>query len=151
MMTDPMTPNALTPDRAREIIQAYGGDSRRWPQAERDAVLAMIDGDDTLRGEYGAAAAFDLELADWAAAAVAPPRFDVGGLPARRFAHWRAWGGGAVLAASIAAGIVVLTPMPLPDTAPITGNPPLTMPAIAGDIDSFFYVFTPTDDEESLI
>ena len=149
MMTDPMTPNALTPDRAGDIIQAYGGDSRRWPQAERDAVLAMIAGDDALRGEYDAAAAFDLELADWAAAAVASPRFDVGDLPARGFARWRLWGGGAALAASFAAGIVLLTPMPLP--GPITGNQPLTMPVAGGDIDSFSYVFTPTDDEESLI
>ncbi len=35
-------------DRAAEIIAAYGGDTSRWPDAERATALAVIAGDPAL-------------------------------------------------------------------------------------------------------
>lgn len=35
----------MTPDRFRELIDAYGGDAKRWPAGERDAALAYAGRD----------------------------------------------------------------------------------------------------------
>jgi hypothetical protein len=39
---------AMTANRVREIIEAYGADPRRWPAEERDAALAMVRADAAL-------------------------------------------------------------------------------------------------------
>lgn len=35
----------MTPDRFRELIDAFGGDPKRWPASERDAALAHARSD----------------------------------------------------------------------------------------------------------
>ncbi len=42
MTVTPRTFEPLTENRFRDIIEAYGADARRWPQDEREAVLAFI-------------------------------------------------------------------------------------------------------------
>ncbi len=142
----------MTPDRARDIIDAYGADSRRWPAAERDAARAMVAADAGLRADAEAAAGLDAMLGAWATAGVASHRFDLTTLPVRRPAptrHW--WRGTAAAAAAVAAGVALLTPMALRTPVPVASVEPRAVAATTDDGDGFSYVFTPTHDEESLI
>jgi hypothetical protein len=38
-----MTVQTVTTERVRALIEAYGADSRRWPEAERAPALALIE------------------------------------------------------------------------------------------------------------
>ena len=38
-----MTVSTMTTERAIALIEAYGADSRRWPESEREAVRALIE------------------------------------------------------------------------------------------------------------
>lgn len=73
----------MTPERVREIIEAYGADPGRWPDRERDAALAMLRRDGSLAALQREARQLDGLLDD-----VAPPplRLDAADL-ARRVAE----------------------------------------------------------------
>ena len=146
----PPSPDRAT-ERAGEIIAAYGADVRRWPDGERAAALACVAGDPGLRADLAAAAVLDADLADWA-------RRDAGVLdgvaPVRVAApRYRAWLGGGLAAAAVAASLVWLAPLPGGASAPaaVVARPVAAVAAAADGADGFAYVFTPTQDEESLI
>ena len=99
----------MTPDRFEALAQAYGGDLRRWPEAERTAAAGFalahpVDAEKML----GHAAALDAALDRYK---VPAPAADLASriLAARpRPADWRRWGAGlgAGLAAACAAGVL---------------------------------------------
>lgn len=129
-----MTP--LTPQRALEILAAYGGDSRRWPAGERDAMLALIARTPELAAARQEALAGDAALAaclqeaplaprpEAVAALLAkagqtaqlPPQLHAPAPALRQPANdnrptlWRRMAGGSIAAALIA-GLVSLTPV----------------------------------------
>lgn len=70
----------MTPERLKELIAAYGGDQRRWPDAERSAALALLLRTPELRDEAGRAAALDAALDRWTSPA---PHIDPAALAAR--------------------------------------------------------------------
>ena len=49
-------------ERFQEILDAYGGDPRRWPEAERDGALALVAGADAARGRQAEARRLDMLL-----------------------------------------------------------------------------------------
>jgi hypothetical protein len=114
--------------RLGELLDAYGGDPGRWPQAERDAALALLATSAVAREWQRAAARFDAELDAYA---VAPPAAALravaiaSGTSARPGWRrsladlWRDLGGwqlaGPAFAASLALG--ALAPMWLEDAA----------------------------------
>jgi hypothetical protein len=113
---------AMTPNRVREIIEAYGADSVRWPAAERDAALGMARTDAALaallqesRRLDGLLDQFTLSLprasADDLARQIAASAQE---MPARRGApepaiDWRRWFGWPKLAGLAMAGLIGFT------------------------------------------
>lgn len=159
MPTDP-TPR----DRAFEVIDAYGGDMRRWPADARPALAALVAGDPDLRAALVAAQRLDAELAEWATAPAHPALpFDPAKLPAQRpMQRWRWVGlgaGVAAAAAAVAASVVMLVSAPAgeaPAPVAIAAVTPgegvaATAHTSASPTDGFAYVFMPTYDEENLI
>lgn len=63
----------VTPERAREIIAAYGAAPQRWPAAEREALIALVAQDAALAQLIAEAQALDALLD----ASPAPPRIAV--------------------------------------------------------------------------
>jgi hypothetical protein len=59
-MMPTMTPITLA--RFREILDAYGADPSRWPRAERDDALLLLDRSPEARAERAAAARLDFAL-----------------------------------------------------------------------------------------
>ena len=53
----------MTVERLTELIAAYGADPARWPEAERDAALALIEESAIARGALAEARALDALLA----------------------------------------------------------------------------------------
>ena len=106
----------MTEDRALEIIAAYGADATRWPDEERAALTAVIDGSPALQDALAEARTTDAAIAgmlgDWAQ--VAPSAADSARLAAAARAsapRWNRWLGGA-FAAAIAASLIAIAPMP---------------------------------------
>lgn len=113
----------MTPDRLQQIIDAYGADWRRWPEAERDAARACLDADPD--GERRMFEARQLEAALDLAPRPRPseslrarvllsaprPRSAAGALAARLFAPPALgrpiWLSGAGVAAAICVGVLV--------------------------------------------
>jgi hypothetical protein len=62
-----MTPDGMTLDRFAVLLEAYGADPARWPDAERAAACALLDRSSEARARRDAAAALDA-LLDRAAA-----------------------------------------------------------------------------------
>ena len=52
----------MTPERFRSLLDAYGADLRRWPEAERDAAHAVAGDRAELRAAVAEAAMLDREL-----------------------------------------------------------------------------------------
>jgi len=139
-------------NRVAEIIAAYGGDSSRWPDAERETALHVAATSPELTALMAGARALDADLAGWARAPLATMDDAAGrGIaavariamrPARSVARWAT---GAGLAASLV-GLVFLTParMPSPNASPAPSTPVAAEPAFA-------QVFTPTLDEEQVL
>ncbi len=128
-------------DRAAEILAAYGADPARWPDGERATAQAVIAASPELRAAQDAARALDADLAAWAQAPVAGGDAAAAArraLPAPR--PYLRWALGTGLAASLAAGLVLLTPAHPP--------PPAKTPVVVDDATAFAQVFTPTPDEE---
>lgn len=138
-------PASFFSDRTAEIIAAYGADSARWPDAERATALGVIALDPDLAAALGEARALDADLAAWARRPVA--RGDATAMAAmamRRPRSFIGWAAGTGLAASIAAGIVLLMP----------GHAPIPGPARAvatDDATAFAQVFAATPQEEEAL
>jgi hypothetical protein len=157
----------VTPERALEIIAACGGDSRRWPVDEREAVTLLAIADPAVAAAAAEARQMDALLGAWAADVAPMAPLDAAALipapamlaaPARpRQARW--WLGGAVAAALT--GLFVQTPWnagPPPVEVAATDIPNVSpAPSAAGesevlaDDEVFAAVFTPTADEDQLI
>ena len=58
-----MTRSAMTAERVRAMLAAYGSEKRRWPAHERDAAQALIDTDPSLAADLVAARDLDATLA----------------------------------------------------------------------------------------
>lgn len=119
-----MTRDAMDTERLKAIIAAYGARLERWPEAERRAALAALEGSAAMRAQLAAEAGLD-RLLDGVAAPLPTPALRAAILataPARRgrpplaalAAAWRDLAGelggmraaGPVLAASLALGIL---------------------------------------------
>ena len=57
-----MAPDDMTLDRFAVLLDAYGADPARWPDAERAAARALLDGSSEARARRDAAAALDALL-----------------------------------------------------------------------------------------
>lgn len=55
----------MTPSRFAEILEAYGAAPQRWPEAERDAALALVERSAEIRAQLSRAAALDTALDRW--------------------------------------------------------------------------------------
>jgi len=71
----------MTPERLQEILDAYGGDPRRWPVDERDAAEALCDASVAARHARDEACRLDTLLDRLPAPAARP--FDAALLAAR--------------------------------------------------------------------
>lgn len=152
----------MTEDRAFEIIAAYGADATRWPDEERAALTAVIDGNPALLDALAEARTTDAAIAgmlgDWAQ--VAPSADDSARLAAAARAsapRWNRWLGGA-FAAAIAASLIAIAPMPglWGDATEQQGTTSPTIVASADDTgisddQAYAMLFTLTPQEESLI
>ena len=80
----------MTPERFNELLDIYGSDPRRWPEAERQAALAVAEG--------GPALDASIELDSWLDAHAVPPPGDalaariLAAAPAPAHGSWPAWG-----------------------------------------------------------
>lgn len=141
--------------RAAEIIAAYGADPARWPEAERTTALDVIAASPVLTAALAEARVLDGDLTAWAQAPVAPGDAAVAAAAAARIALHRPrpfvrWAMGTGLAASLAAGLVLLAPAQrlTPSTAPQVAA---AVPSTAADATAFAQVFTPTPDEDQTL
>lgn len=157
----------MSPERALEIIDAYGADCARWPDDARAALLALVASDAGVEAALAQARSLDDLLGGWAGD-VAPREFDLAAIvrtpqetPAATLkGPWPLrWISGGALAAAVAAGLIVLAPMQrAPDAVVASISRKLPAPsaaatgkAIGTEADAFASVFTPTPDEEELI
>lgn len=145
----------VSPNRAAEIIAAYGADPARWPEAERKDCLALVDRLPSLAYDRRIAAALDVGLIAWAREpavihdgdAERPVARAVAALPAPLRVKPLAWMGGA-LAASILAGLAFVT---LRSTTPAQMAAPIEITQAQADSAQFRALFTPTPDEEDVL
>lgn len=153
----------MTPERAAEILEAYGADPVRWPADERAAAAMLIAGSPGLRERQARAMALDAALSRWACAPLptADPQPSIAralaSLPPRAPPHtrphrWLAPVAGGAIAAALGAALV-LRPAPVAPPAPA---PPTVVPAPAPelartDAELFQMIFTPTPEEELLL
>lgn len=153
----------MTSERALEIVAAYGGDARRWPEDERGAVLALASVDAGVAAAIAEARGLDDVLAAWALD-VAPAQFDAAAIVRSAAVRpMRRWFAGGALAAAVAAGVMLWTPMRAPGPEMVLTNSPVQLATAEGDgfgsdadsfgndAEGFAYVFTPTIDEEDVI
>lgn len=61
-MTRDAHDEAASPARLRAILEAYGGDPLRWPEAERDAMVALLAQSDEARRLHRQALSLDAAL-----------------------------------------------------------------------------------------
>lgn len=149
----------VSPNRATEILAAYGADPDRWPDAERAQCLALIERLPGLGYERRLAAALDVALVGWAREPAVARDGDgeadravaraMAVLPAPPRARAFAWMGGA-LAASVAAGLAFVTLRP-GAPAPVAASPAITQAQAQADSAQFRAVFAPTPDEEDVL
>lgn len=104
----------MTPERFEELADAFGGDTARWPAAERDAAAAlMLRAPDLARGVLAEAEALDAVLDAWRPAHVPAALLEqvLAKAPRRRAAGLAAWlwrgAIGASLAGACAAGLLM--------------------------------------------
>lgn len=138
----------MDPARVREILGSYGGRNDRWPERERDGVLAALRGDAGLRTEREAELRLDALLDEWAGRDLgrgADPR-RVAALALRTPHRWLRLAGGGSIAAVIAAGLLVAPQAPEP-VVKIVAVPSHTITAEG----AFGSLFTTTPDEEDVI
>lgn len=136
--------------RAAEIIAAYGADPARWPDAERATALHVVAASPALTAALAAARALDADLAAWAQAPLTVGADAAAGAARtvlRRPRPFARWAMGTGLAASLAAGLLLLAPTHR--LAP--ARAPVTVAATTDDASAFAQVFTPTPDEEQVL
>ena len=121
--------NDLTADRVRALLDAYGADHGRWPQAERAAAQRLMAADPALAAEVAEAAAVDTLLDALPDPAPGPalrvalkaiPERDRLGWTDRLAALWpfeAPWRPAAGLAAAAAVGLVIGLATPETSTA----------------------------------
>ncbi|PMS35501.1 hypothetical protein C0Z20_17835 [Trinickia symbiotica] len=124
----------MTPERFGEIVQAYGGDARRWPAQERasaeswaaqhrHAARALLDEaerlDAYLARDLIADPSCALERRILADAGARRPDRKVGRRLGRWLGHW--WPGAALAGVGLAGGVVGALAVSL---LMLTGNPP---------------------------
>lgn len=106
----------MTRDRFDHLASVYGGDLRRWPEAERDAARALLDQDKTARAVFAAADELDafLDSAPRPMASAALREQVIAsaagvGLRSRRSTRFDplAWLSGAGWAAAACAGVIM--------------------------------------------
>lgn len=122
-----MNTEMINLQRLRELIDAYGGEPRRWPESERAAALALLEDSSEARAWLGQARATDIELDRLTVPPPSPALRDAlleraprprGWRPALA-SLWRDLGGwslaGPALAAGLALGLgmgIGLSPLP---------------------------------------
>lgn len=129
----------MTPERFETLMEAYGGDVARWPDAEREAAAVLMAARPAWAGEV-LARGVDLDalldafpaprasagLAERIAAAAPRPR-----------PRWIGWlvpvGMGAGLAAACAAGILVGAELHAPSSRPATSDADALVTAVSDD------------------
>ncbi len=115
----------MTPDRFRDLIDAYGGDPQRWPANERAAALALADADARARALLDEAKSLDTLIGSMQ---IKPPVIDTARIVAAAsrlaqepdtinvvpFARKRGamrpialWARGAALAAATVSGFII--------------------------------------------
>lgn len=134
--------------RFEALAEAFGGDTSRWPAAEREAAAALMATDPAWTGRLLAEASkLDAQLEAYVAPPVPPGLVDriVSSAPSGRSAPWRAWlaplGLGAGLAAACAAGVIAgaqLSIRALPSDGPAARADPLV--TAVGDDDFSLYI-----------
>jgi hypothetical protein len=138
----------IEPARVREILASHGGRNDRWPEREREAMLAALRGDAALRSEREAELRLDALLDEWAGRDLGrgadPRRAAV--LALRTPPRWLRWAGGGSIAAAVAAAMLVAPQTPEP-AARIAAAPSRTIT----DEGAFVSLFTTTPDEEDVI
>lgn len=144
-----MNEPAFFHDRAAEIVAAYGGDTARWPDAERATALSVIAADPVLVAALAEARVIDVDVADWARQPVrGGDALAAATIAMRQPRTFMRWAAGGSIAASLAAAIVLMTPgriAPSPAT-----NGAVTVASIS-DETAFAQVFSPTPDEERVL
>ena len=100
-------------DRFEALAEAYGGDLRRWPQAEQAAAQAFLALDPAAQAVMAAAGGLDAALDDWRVGAPSAALREriIGGAPRPKRARpsvglWL-WLSGAGFAAAAVAGVIV--------------------------------------------
>jgi hypothetical protein len=146
----------ITAARVADIIDACGGDASRWPEAERDAALALVALNPALQAAQRDASGLDTLLAGWATAPVTPVRdaAAAAALARRPRTTWLRWVAGTGMAATIAATLVAtLALQPATTPSPVTPQPQIAAaaPIKVSDEAAFAMLFTPTPEEEDLI
>lgn len=159
-----MTTAPLSPQRALDIIAAYGADSRRWPADERAAALMMSIADPAVAAALAEAKQLDAQLGAWArdvppaaplaATTLVPMTFKLAA-PLRQ----RRWWAGAAVAAAVATLVVVQAPSGTTTPVEIATVSQNVSPApsaageseVLADAEVFATVFTPTADEDQVI
>jgi hypothetical protein len=158
----------VTPERALEIIDACGADSRRWPAEEREALTLLAIADPVVAAALAEARDFDSLLKGWATDVAPAAPLDAATLipaPAVRSAssqRQRWWIGSAAAGAAI--GLLFLpnlqaqSPSEPPSQIAATMTQNVSpVPSATGESDVlaeaevFATVFTPTADEDQLI
>jgi hypothetical protein len=135
--------------RIHEILDAYGGDSARWPVEERDEALARVAADPVLLAAHDEARSFDAQLAGWARGGA--PASDGAAVAARVLApaRWPRFAAGG-LAAAVALFIAV-NPFTSVVKTPVTTSAVVATADTDIDSTAFSALFTPTPDEETII
>ncbi len=121
--------NDVTADRVRVLLDAYGADPGRWPEAERDAALRVMATDPGLAADVAAAAEVDVLLDALPDPAPSPAlRVSLKDIPDHARSGWldrlaalwpfeAPWRPAAGLVAAAVVGIVVGVSMPDVGTA----------------------------------
>jgi hypothetical protein len=143
-----MTESSFFHGRAADIIAAYGGDTARWPDAERATALTVIAADPALAAALLEARSLDRDLGAWARRPVrsGDPR-GAASLAMRGTRYIRRWAAGGSIAASVAAAIILLAPGR--GSLPVSNSTAAIAPI--SDETAFAQVFTPTPDEERML
>ncbi len=62
----------VRPERLEQVLNAYGADSKRWPEEERDALLTLLDQSESARAQHRQSLELDLFLTEAMSETTAP-------------------------------------------------------------------------------
>lgn len=122
----------LRPDELDELLARHGATPDRWPEAERDAALALVRDDAGARSEWHDALDLEAALDDWSVpepaadlavriAAAAPERTPFGEV----LAHpgLRLWQGALLATIPVLLGFLIAVAQVQPQPARVTATP----------------------------